>query len=157
MTQDTQDTGIFSSFLQDVGDRGNPITASSFDAIVKEELGLAQDADMPMFTAFESRLRSSQLTNLFVEDKNDIDEDEIFEYQVPCPLAHPRLCVTEHSLLMPDIILATKNFRKLYTPKKPGSLVAVFGICSDGIVDGYEHFLWLTLEEVAGRSLCWLR
>lgn len=93
---DTQvrDRGVEQSVVGKYGDRKQPVSEENIVATIRDRLGVAEAANTPGFIQWESSFRESQFSDIFITDASDIKNDEKFEYDVPCPLAHPCLCVT---------------------------------------------------------------
>ena len=55
---------------------------------------------------------------MFIRDTNAIPATKTFQTQLPCVLAHPELCATEHAHWMPQIVVCVKSLWE-YLHRRP--------------------------------------
>ena len=110
----------------------SPIDTHWFEQAVKSELDMHPEDPMPGFVAYGEHFRKKQLQSCFVRDMQDIPKDQQFSYTLPCCLAHPRLCATDHQAIMPSVMACVKQIRSHLKGVRTGDpLVLIWSSDSD--------------------------
>ena len=91
------------TFVESSGSQTTPFTDESLEEEIRRLLGLGAEEDLPGFRKFCEAFRDRQRKSLFIADRGDIAEDEVFEYHQSCRIMHPGLCVEEDAVRMPLI------------------------------------------------------
>ena len=112
---------LLDTFLDATGDRKTPLTESAFSAVVRRELGLDESQQEPGFTAYVETLRQKQLDTCFIKDRNDIAPSEVFTEALPCPIAHPGLCVQRDAWCMSQARDCAKSVYEYLLPFEANS------------------------------------
>lgn len=76
--------------MDEVGNKRSPLSPAAFKACVRQKLGFDQNGPFPGFTRYEPDFRSQQKQGLFCKEQSSIGHEEVFDYTLPCPVAHPR-------------------------------------------------------------------
>jgi hypothetical protein len=104
------------------GTQREPFPEDEFEAQVRSRLGMTDTERAPGFCRYEEDFRQSLVGRMFHADEGDILDTEVFEYYVPCTLAHPELCAQLHSDCLPDIKKCAKSLRRVLK----GALIGSF-------------------------------
>ena len=98
------------TFVTRYGDGRSPCTVENFETQVIQDVGRTQGGVRPGFTRYCDHFRPNNVENMFVEDKNDIPDDEGFWEHVPCDMQHPGLCATDDKDVLACAELCSKEF-----------------------------------------------
>lgn len=120
---------MLQTFIQTYGDSLSPYTVESFKTEIKAICPHGARNDLPGLYNFSERFRKVQDEDVVICDKGEIPKDMIFEYYVPCGVAHPGLCAHHHEQCLPNIcavVLAVWRFLNREKRKDMGAMNGLF-------------------------------
>ena len=122
------------TFISECGDERSPFGVEHFANDIRQLLGSDADAAIPGFVSYAEKYREEWLRRILVSDQGDIDPSEVFNYRLPCGLAHPGFCVGADSSIVEGVYSCAKNFQFYFEHKPRGSIHTVFFERDDGTV-----------------------
>ena len=122
------------SVLEAVGSKRSPMVVSSFLSEVNKFLGLPEST-LSGFARYEAVMRNSFRQKAVQQDDGKIPEDRIFDYYVPCPIAHPTICATKHAHIVRTLRKVAQRIRWYSESKVVGTYYTFFYHFSDGRTD----------------------
>ncbi len=126
---DCRDFGFKQNIVRDYGTDKHPYAPEQFLQQISAVVAARRDI-APGLTAYGEKLRSSQESELFVEDLGDIPDDATFSYELTCGVCHPGYCASKHSAVLSVAYVCVKNLRIHFEAYPVGSthvLVFEFG------------------------------
>ena len=112
---------LLRTYVESAGDKDFPMSAKTLREVVYKALGLPPDTRLPGLTQYDQQLRQMCLDRTFVEDGEDIDPEEVFDYHVPCAVLHPGLCERADEREMPLIERLATHARQYLAKFKKGT------------------------------------
>lgn len=119
-------TCLYRNVVSECMSSATPLDAAWFEKIVRDESQIPPEAPMPGISYFGEGFRRKQLQEAFIKDENAIPKDQVFTYTMPCCLAHPRLCATEHQNIMPAVKKACKELHNRLAAMPGGSCFLIW-------------------------------
>lgn len=105
---------FFNTIVQLCGSKRTPFTPESFELVVNGVLEKGEGPHVPAFSTYAKEFRERFREKVWVKDNPDL-EKSVFEYRLSCPVAHPKLCFTRDSAIMPFVRHAAKVVRNLFS------------------------------------------
>lgn len=125
-----------------VGDGRSPFPEEVFRDTISRELQLPEHAHCPGFTRYSDTFRLKFLGSLVTRDAHDIPQDRKFDRRVPCSLAHPGLCQTQHAGILSKVRPCASALRKCTQDVRLGTF---FQLRFDSIDEDGDLVAWFCI------------
>ena len=102
--------------VSDWGSNRSPYDSERFIHRLRQVLDESGDTSrtrVPAFRRYEPLFWQSLLSEIFVRDMGAIQQEEKFEYNLRCTLAHPGFCATRDSGFLPKAKECAKTFQAI--------------------------------------------
>ena len=155
------------TFISACGNERTPFTVEAFEHDIRNLLDVGSSAALPGFCSYSEKYRLEWQRTCVVDNAaNDIPADAVFDYPVPCGLAHPGLCAAQDNDIVDAVYTCAKGLQHYFAHKPRGSVhtllfdredmtVSVAHVVRAHYRGGGPRVVMLVLYEECGGDLLW--